>query len=103
MWFPGSMIRTKSALKFAVLPANEALTCLLDNRTGEHPVKDAPQCLIMRQIRDYKKVRRKQKCLRRTGTAEGIRTPDLLVRSQTLYPAELQPHIVFLAISSTTR
>ena len=26
------------------------------------------------------------------GTAEGIRTPDLLVRSQTLYPAELQPH-----------
>ena len=23
------------------------------------------------------------------GTAEGIRTPDLLVRSQTLYPAEL--------------
>ena len=28
------------------------------------------------------------------GTAEGIRTPDLLVRSQTLYPAELQPQIV---------
>ena len=28
------------------------------------------------------------------GTAEGIRTPDLLVRSQTLYPAELQPHIL---------
>ena len=27
------------------------------------------------------------------GTAEGIRTPDLLVRSQTLYPAELQAHI----------
>ena len=26
------------------------------------------------------------------GTAEGIRTPDLLVRSQSLYPAELQPH-----------
>ena len=25
------------------------------------------------------------------GTAEGIRTPDLLVRSQSLYPAELQP------------
>ena len=24
------------------------------------------------------------------GTAEGIRTPDLLVRSQTLYPAELR-------------
>ena len=24
-----------------------------------------------------------------SGTAEGIRTPDLLVRSQTLYPTEL--------------
>ena len=29
------------------------------------------------------------------GTAEGIRTPDLLVRSQTLYPTELQPHLQF--------
>lgn len=28
------------------------------------------------------------------GTAEGIRTPDLLVRSQSLYPAELQPHFM---------
>ena len=27
------------------------------------------------------------------GTAEGIRTPDLLVRSQTLYPTELQPRV----------
>ena len=27
-----------------------------------------------------------------SGTREGIRTPDLLVRSQTLYPTELQPH-----------
>ncbi len=27
------------------------------------------------------------------GVPEGIRTPDLLVRSQTLYPAELQAHI----------
>ena len=26
------------------------------------------------------------------GTPEGIRTPDLLVRSQTLYPAELPAH-----------
>ena len=31
------------------------------------------------------------------GTAEGIRTPDLLVRSQSLYPTELQPHILFCA------
>ena len=27
------------------------------------------------------------------GAVEGIRTPDLLVRSQTLYPTELQPLI----------
>ena len=26
----------------------------------------------------------------RNGTPEGIRTPDLLVRSQTLYPTELR-------------
>ena len=31
------------------------------------------------------------------GTAGGTRTPDLLVRSQTLYPAELQPHLFFTA------
>ena len=27
------------------------------------------------------------------GALQGIRTPDLLVRSQTLYPAELAAHI----------
>ena len=27
------------------------------------------------------------------GALEGTRTPDLLVRSQSLYPAELQAHI----------
>ena len=27
------------------------------------------------------------------GAPEGIRTPDLLVRSQTLYPAELQAQV----------
>ena len=27
------------------------------------------------------------------GTAGGIRTRDLLVRSQTLYPTELQPQL----------
>ena len=26
------------------------------------------------------------------GTAEGTRTPDLLIRSQSLYPTELLPH-----------
>ena len=37
-----------------------------------------------------------------SGTPEGIRTPDLLVRSQTLYPTELQPHFeVFCSLSLT--
>ena len=26
------------------------------------------------------------------GTAKGTRTPDLLIRSQSLYPTELSPH-----------
>ncbi len=30
------------------------------------------------------------------GAPEGIRTPDLLIRSQTLYPAELRAHIDFV-------
>ena len=30
---------------------------------------------------------------------EKIRTPDLLVRSQTLYPAELRAHIIFVCFS----
>ncbi len=29
---------------------------------------------------------------RKDGAGEGIRTPDRLVRSQVLYPAELHPH-----------
>ena len=28
-----------------------------------------------------------------SGALEGIRTPDLLVRSQTLYPTELRAHV----------
>ena len=27
------------------------------------------------------------------GTAKGTRTPDLLIRSQSLYPTELSPHV----------
>ena len=29
------------------------------------------------------------------GALEGIRTPDLLVRSQTLYPTELRAHVTY--------
>ena len=31
------------------------------------------------------------------GTAKGTRTPDLLIRSQSLYPTELLPHGAFLS------
>ena len=33
------------------------------------------------------------------GALEGTRTPDLLVRSQSLYPAELQAHNLFSPIT----
>ena len=32
------------------------------------------------------------------GALEGIRTPDLLVRSQTLYPTELRAHVIITNI-----
>ena len=32
------------------------------------------------------------------GALEGIRTPDLLVRSQTLYPTELRAHLALKLI-----
>ena len=34
------------------------------------------------------------------GTAEGTRTPDLLVRSQLLYPTELLPLVVSLSLTT---
>ena len=37
------------------------------------------------------------------GTGEGIRTPDLLVRSQSLYPTELRPHTVKEVFLSTAQ
>ena len=40
-----------------------------------------------------KKAHTPKRCMCFFGTPEGIRTPDLLVRSQTLYPTELPAHI----------
>ena len=37
-----------------------------------------------------------------SGTPEGIRTPDPLVRSQILYPAELQAHITVADIPNNS-
>ena len=36
-------------------------------------------------------------CMPHFGTPEGTRTPDLLVRSQTLYPTELPAHVHYRA------
>ncbi len=36
-----------------------------------------------------------------SGTPRGIRTPDLLLRRQLLYPAELLAHTVIIPINST--
>jgi hypothetical protein len=33
-----------------------------------------------------------------SGVPGGIRTPDLLIRSQTLYPAELRAHIGYIIV-----
>ena len=44
-------------------------------------------------MRVYRKPRNRLRGLRFNGAPEGIRTPDLLIRSQTLYPAELQARI----------
>ena len=40
--------------------------------------------------RNYKEDKQKNFLSEVNGVPGGIRTPDLLVRSQTLYPAELQ-------------
>ena len=47
-----------------------------------------------------KKHRGKAFALLRCGAPGGTRTPDLLVRSQTLYPAELLAHSALLILAS---
>ena len=37
------------------------------------------------------------------GALKGTRTPDLLIRSQTLYPAELSAHTFFNATNIITQ
>ena len=53
--------------------------------------------LAYTQLYFMRKLQNKNKKVPKTGTFDvgvpgGIRTPDLLVRSQSLYPAELQAH-----------
>ena len=47
------------------------------------------------------KIKATPKVLLLLGALQGIRTPDLLVRSQTLYPAELAAHFLVLIYYST--
>ena len=42
-----------------------------------------------------KKIKAPEKQVLLFGAPEGTRTPDLLIRSQTLYPAELRAHKLF--------
>ena len=48
-----------------------------------------------------KKIAASQKDLPRRGALEKIRTPGLLIRSQTLYPAELPAHKNLLKYHTT--
>ena len=43
----------------------------------------------------HKKNNGNRKTIPVVGALQGIRTPDLLVRSQTLYPTELAAHVLF--------
>ena len=38
-----------------------------------------------------------------TGTPGGIRTPDLRIRSPSLYPAELQAHVLIIGVRNGAR
>ena len=59
----------------------------------------APHDWRMR-IKERKKEWKRQALSFLFGALGGTRTPDLLVRSQSLYPAELQAHIYFTNTAS---
>ncbi len=82
-----------------------ALPCLSPRFARCHVGKNSPLDCFLPQIKDLlppcsnpfllnhktkKEYTKSVLCF--CGTPEGIRTPDLLVRSQTLYPAELPAH-----------
>ncbi len=63
-------------------------------------LKNSSGWQVIQREKQKKKIFGHKKTLQRTvrlyNVGEKIRTPDLLVRSQTLYPAELRPHIIAL-------
>ena len=52
-------------------------------KTGFEPATPWSQTKCSTKLSHFPKI---------NGALEGIRTPDLLVRSQTLYPTELRAH-----------
>ena len=64
------------------------------NRTGEPNVTFGERGETVERMTDFYKLKnRNERNSFRRGAPGGIRTPDLLVRSQTLYPTELRAHI----------
>ena len=59
-------------------------------------IQDAPHTDAQSALPEMLENTKKQPSQRSTvyGVPGGTRTPDLLVRSQALYPAELQAHVV---------
>ena len=65
--------------------------------------KDGDKCISYEEIQEYMNKKENSDSLNDyqssplslCGTPEGIRTPDLLVRSQTLYPTELRARVLF--------
>ena len=88
-----------------------ALPCLSPRYARCHVSENSPLDCFLPQIKDLllpcsnpflfhhkTKTEHTKSVLCFRGTPEGIRTPDLLVRSQTLYPAELPAHMrLFIA------
>ena len=88
-----------------------ALPCLSPRYARCHVSENSPPDCFLPQIKDLllpcsnpinfkhkTKTEHTKSVLCFRGTPEGIRTPDLLVRSQTLYPAELPAHMrLFIA------
>ena len=57
------------------------------------------RCFVITQMVHFMKKETTLVCTTKvvSGTPEGTRTPDLLVRSQSLYPTELPAHTALLS------
>ena len=87
---------------FSGTPEGTRLHCRpgMDGNEGVMPVEPGmsnspPDCCI--EIFEYKNKKERTPEGVRSGTPEGTRTPDLLIRSQSLYPTELPAHFALLS------